>query len=218
MGPVAEADKAGNLTARFPNAAGHFPKRGHELILETEYHALDQLRGPGVVQVVGFSRAQEASILWLERVAFGSLLALAGRPGSQWLPFAAQAARHLARIHHRGWVHGDVKAEHVRFLTPNTVCWIDFGSATKTGMPRGPVTPAAADPAAGELASPEQDVYGFGLLLLQLKSGHLAVGDGHAEANDIGWRCLAPEAKQRPTMLQMAEELTLRMESERGYG
>lgn len=218
MGPAAEASPAGNLTARFPIAARRYPKRGDEPLLEREYQALEALRGPGAVRVLRFCRMQKASVLWLERAAFGSLLALAGRPRRQWLPFAQQAADYLARIHRSGWVHGDVKAEHVRFRAADEVCWIDFGSARPIGARRAPVTPGVADPGARGLAFPDQDVYAFGLLLLQLESGHFPTKAHRVLDHHSVWgRCLVAEPKRRPTMDAVAAELQRLAEGERAH-
>lgn len=208
MALAAEADPAADHIARFRSKARRFSKRGGNLQIAREYEALKHLAGPGVVRVYGVCRFGTESELRLELLPYGSLLSLAGRPLRQWLPFAHQAATHLARIHRAGWIHGDVKADHVRFRAADQVCWIDFGSARSVAEVRGPVTPGVADPAAAELASPSQDVYGFGLLLLQLQSGHFGRQPTLTRgAASVGAWCVEVEPNDRPTMDELAAEL-----------
>jgi serine/threonine protein kinase len=115
-------------------------------------------------------------------------------PLAQALAIARRVARVLAAVHAAGYVHRDVKSEHV-WLSPEAgalrVSLIDFGVCQPPGgdVPQGthgcPVfgTPGYLAPeqaAASGPASPQSDLYGLGATLFEALTGRLPFSGANA--------------------------------------
>lgn len=110
----------------------------------------------------------------------------------------------LSTLHHQGWLHGDLKPEHV-LLGPDraTVCDLGLAHEASESTAEGPagVTPAYASPEALGLISshpgPSSDLYSVGLIL------HSAFS-GFKPGRDLEWRLRSPARDASlPLVLQL---------------
>jgi hypothetical protein len=166
----------------------HRPDRDRSQLLH-EARVAAELDGPGVVRV--FDVDPDDGWLALEWAAAGALRELLrpdGRaslpPPASWLPALGRA---LARVHHAGWVHHDVKPANVLMADGGTLWLGDFGTARRVGEPSPPGSFGYVSPErlAGRASDPRDDVYGFGRIVEDTLS---AIGD---IADATRWRDLA---------------------------
>lgn len=167
---------------------------------EMEFDTLAALAGPGVVR--GLEHGVSGGDAWLA-MEHASGDSLARRPGaaseSRVAGFFAQAARAIAGIHRRGWVHRDVKPAHLLLRADGSVALCDFGIACRQGAApaAGPGvivgTPlyAAPEQSAGAAAAPTADVYSLGACFYELLCGRPAF-PGETPAELLGQHLLAP--------------------------
>jgi serine/threonine protein kinase len=170
------------------------PSLAHDLdlvhSLEREATAGRIIRHPGVVPVLDQGRlANDAPYVTFPRLRGESLLSLLGRterlPAREAAWVAERVARVLGAVHGAGYVHRDIKPEHV-LLAPDRerlrLYVIDFGvcqTPEQDGDPqrsdRGRVfgTPGylAPEQAKGESADARSDLYGLGCVLFEMLAG-----------------------------------------------
>jgi serine/threonine protein kinase len=115
----------------------------------------------------------------------------AGHTGSMMerMKIALQIADALEYVNGRGIVHRDIKPENVHIDPTGRVKLMDFGiaktadlSLTKTGMTMGTPYYMAPEQVAGKPATPQVDVYAFGMLFYELLTGTRAVNGDTIEA------------------------------------
>ena len=103
-----------------------------------------------------------------------------------------QVALALDELHEIGYVHGDIKPEHIVFTHTGSPGLIDFGSATSIKEPpQTDTTTDQRDPLSPGYASPEQiigksldgrsDLYSLGVLLYQMLAGQVPYTDPDAK-------------------------------------
>ena len=144
-----------------------------------EHALLRQLAGDHVIAPHGHGQSPVGGWLALELAPGGSL----ARARPQPLPLAlvrrrlADAARALAHVHARGWVHRDVKPANLLLRADGRLVLGDFGAACPQGTapPRGQMvgTPLYACPELAEAApaTPAMDVYALGAVLHEWLTG-----------------------------------------------
>ena len=160
-------------------------------------------------------------------------------PPLRALGIAAQAAQGLGAAHAQGIVHRDVKPENLVLLADGRVKLLDFGIArqvpssdglekttthTQPGTVMGTFGSLAPEVLRGETATPQSDVFAFGLVVYEMLTGTnpfrratvmetvsavlrddpppLAVRDLPPSAARLVHRCLAPRPDDRPDSLR----------------
>lgn len=138
---------------------------------------------PNVVRVYDYGDADGKPYLVMEFLQGQSLKALiqSGQLSDtrQKVTVALQLARALEYVHLHGVIHRDIKPDNVHVTPDRVVKLMDFGIAKQEGFSR---TRAGLLIGSPYYMSPEQvrgvaittstDVYGFGMLLFELFSGH----------------------------------------------
>jgi serine/threonine-protein kinase len=168
-----------------------------------------KLRGPGVLRVLDADPSQG----WIasEWIARGSLRELIARGDPELVPLSRWAlplARGLARIHHAGFAHGDLKPANVLMRAPDDPLLADFGICLAIGEANVAGTPGYVAPErlAGAPASPRDDVYAFGRILedvLQTDASNQASREWHRLAGT----CLAAVAERPADGYELAQRL-----------
>lgn len=145
------------------------------LLLQREGQMLRQLEHPNIVRFYGWHHGDTYDFLLMERVDGDDLGQLRGRPPHDILDAAIPIADALHHIHTRGIVHRDLKATNVRLDPSGSPRLLDFGIADRVGhsdLHGGGTRPhASPQQLAGAPASPADDLYAFGSLLLDLLAG-----------------------------------------------
>lgn len=174
----------------------HDPAGQGEALLH-EMRVTAELAGAGVIRVFDADAAEG----WLafEWAPYGSLREVLKDSApvvqgvSRWLLRVAQA---LARVHRRGYVHGDVKPANLLFLDADTPVLSDFGIARRAGeaLVGGSMGYLSPDRLRATLARPWHDVYGFGRLAEEVAASPACTSADRAVLGSIVRACLAEEA------------------------
>ncbi len=158
--------------------------------LQREFEHVRTLDHPNVLRVDGVHRTVHHTWIAMEYASGGDLSQLRGRGYRDVILHAAlPVAAALARAHHVGIVHRDVKPSNVLLASDGAPKLADFGmalfAAAKPAANAGRGSPYSMSPqqAAGEAASVADDVYGFGAMLYELLCGYPpSYGDGETVA------------------------------------
>jgi eukaryotic-like serine/threonine-protein kinase len=155
-----------------------------------EAEGLVALRHPGIVRVFDYAvPSDERPFLVMEALVGETLLSLLKRhqvlPTDIALGIARHTAQGLAAAHRAGLIHRDIKPENLFLLgplgEPFAVKLIDFGLAKlpqsngTSGMHTvlGTVEYMAPEQVMADPVDGRTDIYGFGILLFRLFTGHL---------------------------------------------
>ncbi len=137
----------------------------------------------GIAAVYDFGEAGDLAYLVMELVPGEPLSALLAREGAigtdRTLSVVAQTARALHAAHCSGVVHRDVKPANILVTPDGQVKVTDFGIArprdheplTATGQVMGTAHYLAPEVARGEVATPQSDVYGLGVVMYECLAG-----------------------------------------------
>lgn len=158
-----------------------------EARLQREARVLFSLSHPNIVRALAVGRGvtedgMDAPYLVLELLHGRSLYAELREgplPPERSLPVLAQLASALAYLHGQGVIHRDLKPSNIVLAEDGTVTLLDFGIARADdphGSLRsisdvGTVPYLAPELYNGAAATPQSDVYAFGLLALELSAG-----------------------------------------------
>ena len=150
-----------------------------------EAKAIAALRHPNILTIYDYGEEKGIAYIVMEYVAGGTLKAhLPGKP-MEWPDVATlviPVGRALAYAHSQGIVHRDVKPANILLARPDWPLLADFGLVKLLGRQRGITrpgtsigTPAYFSPeqAAGEDVDHRSDVYGLGIVLYELLTGHV---------------------------------------------
>ncbi len=200
--------------------------------LRTEAQAAASLSHPGIVTLHEASTCDRGPYLVMELLRGETLEHRLGRgplPVGRAVDVSLQVARALAHVHARGLVHRDLKPGNVFLGEDGRVKLLDLGLAHLLGRKSSTGgTPAYVAPEQwrGEEVDGRADVFAAGAVLFEALSGRRAfeVKGERSTALDPGpapalggkvprglvrlvARCLAKEARERPTAAQAAEEM-----------
>ncbi|HEU4724989.1 MAG TPA: serine/threonine-protein kinase [Candidatus Eisenbacteria bacterium] len=175
------------LALKFPKERGDESEGpGIEKFL-AEARRLARVRHPNVLVVHGADRHDGRAGIWTEYVRGVSLDRYLSEHGPLSSCEAAliglDLCRALAAVHSAGLVHRDVKASNVMRERGGRIVLMDFGTVVEA--PRGgdgasvdvtgtPIT-MAPEQLRGDSISPATDIYGLGVLLYRLVSGHYPI-------------------------------------------
>jgi len=145
----------------------------------SEFATLRQLRHPGIVEVLDLGRTPDGGSWFSMAVATGRGFGRVGSPMPfpTWLPRVARLLEVLAFLHERGWVHGDLKPDHVLHRSHDAeVTLLDFGltcaARDATGL-RGTLGWIAPEVLGGDSPSARSDLYAAGVLAATALTGEL---------------------------------------------
>ncbi len=147
-----------------------------------EIQLLASLNHPNIASLHNAFLHAGQLVMVMELVAGEDLRILSRRtriPLPLLLDYAAQALAGLAYAHSRGVVHRDLKPANIMVTPTNLVKLLDFGIATTggaTGLTMagsliGSPTHMSPEQARGERATPQSDIYSFGITLYELIAG-----------------------------------------------
>jgi eukaryotic-like serine/threonine-protein kinase len=155
------------------------------LRFEREARAVAALTHPNIVQLYDYGEEGERPYMVLEHMPGGTLADRLREgeqlPDEQTRAIATDVAAGLAHAHRHGVVHRDLKPGNVLFDGEGRAKVADFGIArvqgidtlTEAGTVLGTAAYMSPEQVAGEQATPESDVYAFGLLLYRMLTGRL---------------------------------------------
>ena len=153
-----------------------------------EAQALGRLSHPHIVAVHDCGEADGRPYIVMEYVAGEPLTAQVPLPPARAVAVAEQVCEALAYAHARGVVHRDIKPDNILVAADGRVKVADFGIArlaadgdataiTAPEQTAGTPHYQAPEALAGAPADPRMDLYALGVVLYQLVSGHLPLGD-----------------------------------------
>ena len=155
---------------------------------EAEAQLVAQLEHPHLVPLYDYWRDPEGAYLVMRWLRGGSLRQALERgpwnlePASHVL---SQVASTLAYAHRQGVVHRDVKPANVLLDEDGNAYLSDFGIAARLADSENARRPLTSSPAyvtpeqlAGQPLTPRSDIYGLGLLMLELLTGQRPPMDG----------------------------------------
>jgi serine/threonine-protein kinase len=180
-------DPTGDVVAlKIPTAAA-LADPGRVRRWRREARLSGQLRHERLVRRVDLDRYRSRPYVAFEFAGGGTLRGWLspgdGLPVARVVPWGRQVAEGLAYLHHRGYVHGDLKPDNVLVTDRLDLKLADLGAATR--MRRLPLTPPRQvlelTEGTPEYLSPEQiqgrpldarsDVYAWGVVMYELLTG-----------------------------------------------
>ncbi|MGB2713555.1 MAG: protein kinase [Vicinamibacterales bacterium] len=192
----------------------------HARVLQ-EARRLARVRHPNVVQVYGAEEHDGRVGLWMELVRGESLEQIVASRGTFGAAEAAVIGQDLcaalAAVHGSGLLHRDVKAQNVLRESGGRTVLMDFGTGEElkddSGSARMAGTPLYVAPEVfrGQPATVQSDLYGLGVLLCYLVTGHYPVvaasieqlARAHAHGQRRRLRDLRPDLP--PSFVQVVE-------------
>lgn len=164
--------------------------------LQQEARLLHYLNHPNIVKLLADQQGEEGYALVMEYIPGGSLrdlLRLQPRlPLKQALDVALELADALARTHHLGVVHRDLKPDNVLIAADGTPRLTDFGIArlmqqeirlTGEGAVVGTIPYMSPEAFDSKPVDARTDIWSFGILLFEMLTGELPfAGDGLIQA------------------------------------
>jgi serine/threonine protein kinase len=201
-----------------PADQGH---AAHRRRLRLEGQALAVMSHPGVVRLIEQRHAAALPYLLLEHVGGRTLRDLLKARGALGVAAGVRIVQHVAaavaHVHARGFLHRDLKPSNVMLREGRPVL-LDFGVAWPTAPRRRPPdrsgTPQYLAPEQVTRAplTPATDVYGLGLMLVELLTGARPFADG-ARAADAALADRYPQLTQRPRLGRLPAPLAAVIEA-----
>ena len=165
---------------------------------EREAKVLASLNHPNIGAIHGLEESDEGQALVLELIEGPTLadrVAQGPIPLDEALPIATQIAEALEAAHEQGVIHRDLKPANVKVRDDGTVKVLDFGlakaldtvpdgdpsqsptrtaAATQMGMIIGTAAYMSPEQARGKPVDKRADIWAFGVVLLEMLTGHRA--------------------------------------------
>jgi serine/threonine-protein kinase len=167
---------------------------------EREAKVLAALDHPNIAAIYGLEEAEGRQLLVMQLVEGETLqecIAHGAMPVDEALPIALQMAEALEAAHERGIIHRDLKPANVKVTADGKVKVLDFGLAkalegdpsssgsqpaitqsptltaqmTEAGMLLGTAAYMSPEQARGQAADRRADIWGFGVVLMELLTG-----------------------------------------------
>ncbi len=184
--------RTGMAVALKRGLSGDTPKAARgRLLLQREYHTLEQLRHPRIIEVYDYGVDASGPYYTMELLG-GADLDSGGRlPWREACAVLRDVASSLAILHSRGLLHRDVSPRNVRRTADGRAKLIDFGAMTSHGVSVDVVgTPPFVAPEVLQLQPLDSrvDLFSLGALAYFLLSGrHAYPARSIAELRDM-WR------------------------------
>ena len=164
-----------------------------------EAQILASLNHPNIAAIYGIEEAEGTRALVLELVEGPTLADRISKgpiPLDEALPIAKQIAEALEAAHEAGVIHRDLKPANIKVREDGTVKVLDFGlakaldpepgsgaaansptisltaAATQMGMVIGTAAYMSPEQAKGKVADKRADIWAFGVVLLEMLTGH----------------------------------------------
>ncbi|MBI2769872.1 MAG: protein kinase [Burkholderiales bacterium] len=152
-----------------------------------EYTLLSKIEHPHVIRIYDQGFTDDHAYIAMEYFEQGDLRAelTAGMGQQRTLAIIAQVAQALTAIHQRGVIHRDLKPENIMRRADGTVALADFGIAksmlqaenmamtqTRHGDVVGTPYYLSPEQAAGNIITPQSDLYSLGVMMFEMLAGH----------------------------------------------
>ncbi|MEP6790706.1 MAG: protein kinase [Ramlibacter sp.] len=152
-----------------------------------EYTLLSKIEHPHVIRIYDQGFTDDHAYIAMEYFEEGDLRAElnAGMAQQRTLAIIAQVAQALTAIHKRGVIHRDLKPENIMRRADGTVALADFGIAksmlqaenfemtqTRHGDVVGTPYYLSPEQAAGNIITPQSDLYSLGVMMFEMLSGN----------------------------------------------
>jgi serine/threonine protein kinase/tetratricopeptide (TPR) repeat protein len=185
--------------------------------LRNECRLARSLNHPHIVQVYDFHQEGDTvfiSMAWVDGPSFDRWCLETERPWIDRLPPLLPAARALDYVHGKGLVHRDVKAGNILVDRENCPHLTDFGIAAVQQLDPNPATRYSGgsqycmspQQRAGRPPNPSDDIYSFGVLLLETLEPSTIGDSPKPEAHSEALRHSLRERTGAPT--ELVEMLT----------
>jgi serine/threonine-protein kinase PpkA len=151
-----------------------------------EYALLSRIEHPHVIRIYDQGFTDDHAYIAMEYFEQGDLRAeiTAGMTQQRVLEIIAETAQALEAIHARGIIHRDLKPENIMRRPDGTVALADFGIAksmmqaenlaftqTRHGDVVGTPYYLSPEQAAGNLITPQSDLYSLGVMMFEMLAG-----------------------------------------------
>jgi tetratricopeptide (TPR) repeat protein len=189
-------------------------------LLKREWQTGSRLMHANIVRTFEYHDDPDGAYFGLQYVGETDIGVTArGEPADSLRPLA-MIADALRYAHGKGIVHRDIKAANVLLDRRGVPYLIDFGVAAPAGSDRmgtsGSPVAQSPDQAAGEPATPADDIYALGVLLHELLAGHPPAASGQVHiggavvpdaVHELLSEMLAPDSRSRPDAESVARRL-----------
>ena len=185
-------------------------------LLKREWRTGSRLMHANIARTFEFHDDPDGPYFGQQYVGETHIGATAGSDPADSLRPLAMISDALRYAHGKGIVHRDIKAANILLDSRGVPYLIDFGIAAPTGSNRmgtsGSPVAQSADQASGAPATPADDIYGLGVLMHELLTGHppeLPIDDGAipSDVRDLLSDMLARESRLRPDAESVARRL-----------
>lgn len=196
---------------------------------DSEARTAAALRHPNIVVVHASGQTQDQPYIVFEYIDGGDLEQRLDAEGSlaaeEATAIGLKIAEALVYLHERGFIHRDLKPANILFSGDGEPILSDFGIAmgvaadtrlTRTGMSIGSPRYMSPEQLRGGSITPKSDMYGFGLVLLEMLGGRFPADSdpllfaSRAEAYEgLVRELLAVDPAVRPTAAECAAQLRL---------
>jgi len=190
------------------------PRPEYNELISREFQVLSQLQHPNIVKVFDYDIEADGTAFFSMAYVPGSALNKHFSGFSR--EFAAallQVLTGLAAFHNRGFVHTDLKPEHIRYdPDEKKAVFIDFGFAglsEKNLFPAGTFGYIAPEVLKGLIPDQRSDLYSLGVIIYEILAGRKpAPDDGPIpdipdEINGLIRRLLVAEPALRPSLPEL---------------
>ncbi len=160
-------------------------------LFEREYHTLQQLSHPRVVEVYDYGRDDGCAFYTMEWLGGGDLGQLSPLPADRVCALLSDVSSALSLIHSRGLMHRDVTPRNIRCTEDGLAKLIDFGAIAPFGStPRLVGTPPFCPPEAvhGQELDGRVDLFALGATAYFALTGRHAYGARSFETLLAAWR------------------------------